>query len=101
MTNRGYKKWKPFNSVVSSSDLINKKNLISFPNPSKDEILEYEELLKKSLYLKVDITIKYLEGNTIKEITDHVIKFDQLKKNIILSSKTINFRQIYNIKSAN
>lgn len=101
MTNRGYKKWKPFNSVVSSRELINQKDTISYPNPSKDEILEYEEIIKESLYLKSNITIKYIEKGIIKEITDYVIRIDPLKKNIILSTKTINFRQIYKIKSAN
>lgn len=98
MKNRDEIKWKPFNSVVPASYLLKNDESVVRPNLSTDEINEYEEILKKSLYLSSPITIKYIENNKIMEITDYVIKLDPLKKNIYLSQKTINFRQIYHIK---
>ena len=99
MNNRDYKKWKPFNSVVSAKELINKEASIEYPSLSKDEIAEYEELLKESFYLKKKITIIYLENGTKNEITDYVLGLDPLRKNIVLKNKTINFRQIIKISA--
>lgn len=99
MNNREYKKWRPFNSVVSARELISNNEKVPTPSLSKDEITEYEELLKESLYLKNNLTIIYLEKGTTKEITDFVIKLDPIKKNIVLSTKTINFRQILKISA--
>lgn len=96
---RGMKKWKPFNSVVPTSYLLKSNDLVKIPNLSKDQIEEYEELIKDSLYNSSKITILYLDKNSISEITDRVIKIDSITKSIILSNKLkINFRQIYKIK---
>ena len=98
MNRRDYIKWRPFNSVVSAKDLLERNESASYRELSKDEIMEYEELLKVSLYLKTNLIITYYENGTLKEITDYVIGLDPLKKNVILKSKTINFRQIAKIK---
>lgn len=96
--NRDLKKWKPFNSVVPASELLKNVEVVEKPILSKDEIIEFEEKLKTSLYLKTQIKITYIDGNKIKEITDYVVSLDPLKKNVHLKSRTINFRQICNIK---
>mgnify|MGYP003311641116 CR=1 FL=1 len=67
MRDRGMKKWKPFNAVVPSSYLKNQETL-PVPSLSENEILECEELLKKSLYTK-KINIKmYKIGCTTRTV---------------------------------
>lgn len=98
MNDRNFKKWKPFNSVVPTKALLKKDETIEVPILSKDELDDFEEKLKMSLYLKTKIEITYIENNTYKTIVDYVVKLDSLKKNVYLTNKTINFRQICNIK---
>lgn len=99
MKDRKMVKWRPFNSVVPSSELLKKEECIERPNLSKDEITEYEEKLKFSLYNSSIITIVYFNKNKISEITDQVIKIDSLTQNIYFKDGTIiNFRQIYKVK---
>ncbi len=100
MNNRDYVKWKPFNSVINVKELVTKGEKIEYPELSKDEISIYEEMLKESLYLKKDLLITYIKDGKKLKIRDYVIKLDPYKKNVVLKSTTINFRQIVNIKSA-
>ena len=98
MSDRDFKKWKPFNSVVPTKALLKRDDTIEVPILSKDELEDFEEKLKNSLYLKSKIEITYIEDNTYKTIKDYVVKLDSLKKTVYLSKKTINFRQICKIK---
>lgn len=98
MNDRDFKKWKPFNSVVPARELLRKNDTLEIPILSKDELDDFEEKLKTSLYLKSKIELTYIENNKLCTINDYVIKLDPLKKNIYFKSKTINFRQICNIK---
>ena len=98
MSERDFKKWKPFNSVVPSSELLRSEEHIEAPVLSKDELEDFEEKLKASLYLKSEIELTYIENNKIHTLKDYVIKLDPLKKNVYLKTKVINFRQICNIK---
>ena len=95
---RGMKKWRPFNSVVPAKELLKKNINVSLPSLSKDEIEEFEEKIKASLYTHSLIEITYYENNELKTISDYVIRLDPIRKNIYLNNTTINFRQIYKIK---
>ena len=98
MSDRDFKKWKPFNSVVPAKELLKREDHFEVPTHSKDEILEFEEKLKTSMYLKSLLEITYIENNKLYTIKDYVIRLDPLKKNIYIKNKVINFRQIYKIK---
>lgn len=98
MNDRGMKKWKPFNAVVSSKELLNGEEYLLLPELSECEIMEYEEILVISMYTHSKVKIIYIENGQKKEITDYVINFDTIKKNIYLNSKTINFRQICKVE---
>lgn len=99
MKDRKMIKWRPFNSVVPSNELLKKEENIKRPNLSKDEIMEYEEILKFSLYNALQITVVYFNANKISEIKSKVIKIDSLTQNIYFKDGTIiNFRQIYKVK---
>ncbi len=100
MNDRGMKKWRPFNSVVSSKELLMKPANDDFPDITDDEIQEYEEILKKSMYTHSKIRITYIENASKKVIEDFVVDLDPIKKNVILKTKKINFRQIYKVNNA-
>lgn len=98
MIDRGMKKWKPFNSVVPSSELKN-TDVLKEPSLSENEILYFEELLKQSLYTKIKLKITFLYNNKklCKEKT--VKRINNVNKNIYFTDNTyINFRQIYKVE---
>lgn len=98
MNDRDFKKWKPFNSVVPSRELLKRPIHHNTPDFNEDIIEEFEEKIKTSYYLKSQINIYYLEKDKVNNITGIVVKIDLLKKNITIDDKTINFRQIIKIK---
>ena len=98
MNDRGMKKWRPFNAVVPNSFLKNSPESIELPSLSDEEIWEFEELLKVSMYTHSKVKITYIENAKIKEIDDYVMSIDPVKKDIYLKSKRINFRQIVNVQ---
>jgi len=98
MQDRGMKKWRPFNAVVPGHELKKKETIIPLPDLLEDELIEFEEALKASLYTHTLIKITFIEDNTIKEITDYVIKLDPIRKDVILKKQKINFRQIVKIQ---
>lgn len=98
MNDRGMKKWRPFNSVASPKELMNKPANFEFPNLSEEEIKEYEELLSQALYTSREVKITYIEKGSKKCIVDYIKELDSIKKDVVLVSKKINFRQIYKIE---
>ncbi len=98
MKDRGMIKWRPFNSVVPNRELFSNEKEPDKPALSKDELEEYEEILKWSFYTGSNIEITYLEKNKVKSLVGIVVKIDSIKKNIYLNSKVLNFRQIYRVK---
>lgn len=98
MNSRDEKKWKPFNAVVPARVLLEKDTREQIPTLSKDMVMEFEERLKESMYLKSLLKIYYIENGKRCSINDYVVGLDPLKKNVFLKTKTINFRQIYDIR---
>ena len=97
MRDRKNLKWKPFNAVVSGSELRNKE-ILKIPNLSQNEILEFEELLKSSLYTGEKIRITYLRSNNKVSEIKTVKRINPINKNIYFTDYSIiNFRQIYKI----
>jgi len=98
MRDRGFIKWKPFNAVVPSSYLKNEEK-IKEPSLSESEILEYEELLKLSLFTGISLEITYLKNNKKETIKRVVKQINSINQNIYFTDNTyINFRQIYVVK---
>jgi len=97
MNDRGMKKWRPFNAVVPSSELLRKEENIPLPTLSKDEKEEFEEILKDSMYTHSKVKIFFIENNKEIIIDDVVIGLDPIKKDIILKERKINFRQIHKV----
>ncbi len=97
MNDRGMKKWRPFNAVVSAKELLAKPADDEFPNPSKDEMEEYEEILKTSMYTHSKVKISFIENGSKKSIEDYVVDLDPIKKDVKLKTRKLNFRQIYSV----
>lgn len=98
MVDRGMKKWRPFNSVVSLKELKRREEKVEVPVLLDDVALEFEEILKASFYTQTPVTITYVEGNEVKELRDYVVKFDPVRKDVFFRTKKINFRQIIKIQ---
>lgn len=98
MKDRGMKKWNPFNAVATKNELLVKPDNFEFPNLSETEIEEYEEILKGAMYTHSKVKITYIEAGSKKCIDDFVERLDEIKKDVILKTKKINFRQIYKVK---
>lgn len=99
---RGFIKWQPFNSVISSKTILkdltqNKKVVKPTLFPEKIEMLE--ELIKDSYYSKSEIKLTFYEQNKIKTITTRISKIDANRNTIYLKNhQAITFNQILNIQ---
>ncbi len=91
------KKWRPFNSVVPSKEILSLKDTVPLPNLSSYEIEEYEELLKASMYTHSNVKVTYVENGKRVYLEDYVYSIEPIKKDIFFSKKKINFRQIIEI----
>lgn len=100
MIDRGMKKWRPFNAVTSREELLKRPDNYEFPNLSEEEIASFEEILTKSMYTSLKVRITYIENGSKKSTEDYVERIDEIKKDVILKSKKINFRQIYKVEYA-
>ena len=98
---RGFIKWQPFNSVISSKTILNnyknnetKEKPILFPE--KTEILN--ELIKEAYYSRNKIKITIYEQNKIKSFETIIYKINPSNNTIELNNhKIITFSQIINI----
>ncbi len=93
MNDRKMIKWLPFDSVVSSENVVRKiisdKEKITMPILSEDQYMEIECLIRKSFSLKENITITYLKNNKITKLFNYVKSIDNQNKRIILSNNQI------------
>jgi len=99
---RGFIKWQPFNSVVSSKEVLdnlNSKEIKDKPTlfPETQEILN--EQVKEAYYSKNKIKITFYEQNQIKNTETIITKINPNNNTIELNNrKIITFSQIINIK---
>ncbi len=102
---RGFIKWQPFESLVSSKQVINnlvwEKSKIAKPILSEEEIAILEEKIIDAYYSKETIMLSYYQNGFIKKIKGKIIKIDHIYKMIYLSSHLkIFFNQIIDITFA-
>lgn len=101
MIDRGIIKWKPFNSCISSIDLIkeieNKKNKKSFPILSEDQLKEMNEFINDAYNLKININIEYFYNDNIKLIKGKINNINYQEKKICINNKYIYYKQIIKI----
>ena len=101
MIDRGFIKWKPFDSCFSSQSVVKKlvieKNKINMPILSEEQIHYIEEAIITSYHLKNNIKLKYYYDGNINYIEGKISYIDSLEKKICLKNKSIYVSQIIQI----
>ncbi len=99
---RGIIKWQPFESVISSKEILTsilqEKSKIKKPILSEEEIAYIEETIIDSYYSQEIITIFYYLNGFIKKNQGKITKIDHISKMIYLNNNSkLFFNQIVKI----
>jgi len=90
---RGMIKWQPFNSCVSTQDMvkeiIKEKNKLELPILSDDQIKIIEEKVIDAFNLKIIIKIEYYYDGLIKKETGKIYSINWQQKKIYLNNKAL------------
>lgn len=98
---RGMIKWMPFNSVVSTkevlSSILKEKEKVKKPVMSDDEIKQLEKSIIDAFYMQTTISITYYKGGYTYKYTGKIKKIDSLNKLIYLNNLRLLFNQIIDV----
>ncbi|MBE6139939.1 MAG: YolD-like family protein [Firmicutes bacterium] len=99
---RGFIKWQPFDSVISSKEIIKSllKDKSKIPKPiiSEEEKQKIEQNIIEAYYTCCDINIHYYKNGFIYECFSKIKKIDQINKIIYLNNNSkLLFHQIVSI----
>ena len=101
MIDRGFIKWKPFDSCFSSQNVVRKivleKNKINMPTLSEEQIFNIQENLINSYHLKTIVKIKYYYDGEINYIEGKISYIDLQQKKICIKNKSIYVNQIIQV----
>ena len=101
MIDRGIIKWQPFDSCYSSNKILkeidNKKNRITLPILSDDQLLVLEEKIIDAYHLKNSINIEYFYNGKIIRTYGKINAINYQDKKIYMNNIIIYFKQIINI----
>ena len=91
MNDRGMIKWQPFESLISSKEVINsilkKKNEVNKPILSSDQLEKLNELILESYYNQAKIVICYFKSNQIYKIRGTITGINSNMKIITLNNQ--------------
>lgn len=101
MSDRKMLKWQAFDSVMNSKKAVNqinsRKNKISLPILSEEQLLLIEDNISKAFECKLVIKIIYYNNGFLCEFLDYILRIDIIKKRIIFQNHSyLNFNQIIN-----
>ena len=92
MSDRGMKKWLPFDSLTNTNRMKKElnKNKIKIEKPilSEDQLIKLETEIKEAFFNKDTIKIYYYFNNNILIKTVKIKSIDYNKKQIVLSDNT-------------
>lgn len=98
---RGFIKWQPFNSVISTSSVmknLKKDEVVKKPNLFPEEQEHIMNIIRDSYYSKTKIKISFYEKNHIETIETTIAKMNTCLDTIELGNHhTISFNQIIHI----
>lgn len=98
---RGMIKWQPFNSVVSSKEMINsliaKRNKISMPYLSEEQKEYIEKKIILNYYEKKYTFIDYYCNDKIVHASGYIKKIDPIYHKIYFNHQILLFEQIIKI----
>lgn len=100
---RGIIKWQPFDSVISSKQVIQsllyEKEKQPIPVLSEEEIKDIEEKIITAYYSQETITLEFYKNGYIKKLTGKIKKIDQITKIVYLDNNKLFFKQILTISN--
>ena len=92
LKDRGMIKWQPFDSVISSKEIVStiliNKYKINKPILSIDQLEVLNELIKENYYNQNIVKIKYFKNNNIYNIKGQITFIDENSK-IVLINKNL------------
>ena len=98
---RGMIKWAPFNSVISSKEVVNsvqnERNKFKMPIFSDDQKQSIENKLIESFYEQKTICIEYFYAGKIIQKTGTIKKIDSTFHKIYFNNQILIFEQILKI----
>lgn len=98
---RGMIKWQPFNSVISSKQMINEilkeKSKITMPNLSEEQKKIIEQKIIIAFYEKEKLTLEYYSQGKLHKLTESIKKIDSTYRKIYFNDKVLLFDQIVKI----
>ena len=103
MHDRGMIKWQPFDSVISSKQIVNQlveeRNRTKRPELSEEQITTIENLLFESFTNQEEILIYFYKGGKILHISGFVTALNATLHKVLLNNhSSLFFNQIVNIK---
>ncbi|MBE6155143.1 MAG: YolD-like family protein [Firmicutes bacterium] len=98
---RGMIKWQPFNSVISSkqmvNEVLNKKNKIKMPLLSDEQRKIIEDKIIIAYYENESVILSYYYQGNILHLNEKIKKIDFTYRKIYFNNKTIIFDQIISV----
>lgn len=103
MSDRGMKKWQPFDSLTNSNKMKNElsrnKLKVEMPILSEDQLNKLDQVIQEAFFNKNLIKIYYYFNGNILNKDIKIKSIDYNKKQIILSDNTkLYYKQIIKIK---
>ena len=104
MSDRGMKKWQPFDSLTNTNkmkhELSKNKQKVEMPILSEDQLIKLENKIKEAYFNKDLIKIYYYFSGSIINKEGKIKFIDYNKKQIILSDNTkLYYKQIIKVKN--
>ena len=101
---RGMMKYQPFDSLTNSlamkHELQLKKNKVTMPTLSEDQLETIDLKIKEAYYNNDNIKIYYYSNGKILDKTNKILKIDNIKKIIVLNDNTkVFYKQIVDVKN--
>lgn len=98
---RGMIKWMPFNSIISSKDVLNEltkeRSKIKMPYLSDEQKSKIEKALIIAYYGQESIKIDYFYQGQILSLTSNIKKIDFTFHKIYFTKQTLLFEQIIKV----
>ena len=99
---RGFIKWQPFESLISSKEVLNdleKKKKVAKPTLFPEEKEHLNQLLKEAYFMHSLIVITFFKDNKIYKIKTIIKKVNKEEETIKLEdNKVLAFEQILDVK---
>ena len=101
---RGMIKWKPFNTLIKSSDIVllaKQKEIEKKPIIAEDRIESINYTLKEAIENNLTVEIKYWKIRELKLTIGKILKINLEEKYILINNFRIYFKNVININIIN